>query len=503
MGGLGSAATISFYGGVHEIGGNKFLVEDKGTRIFLDFGMQMGKVNQYYSEYLQPRDLNGMGDLFEFGLLPRLKGLYRQDYARHSGYGDEKEETAFDAVLLTHAHLDHAAYVHYLRPDIPIYCSEATKLVMQALEDTGSDEEYLTFKENFRFYRNKSGELSRATGADNRAEISRPINIIESGKKFYVDSIEVEPVAIDHSIPGVIGYILHTSEGSVACTADIRFHGRRKADSERFLERCASTSLSYLLCEGTRIAETNSKTELDVESEVKEIVDKTARLVVCTYPPRDLDRFLSFYNAAVELGRDLIIDLKQAYLLKLFRDSGKCKGLYPGPDDKHIKIHTPRKSWGLINKDIAQSSTKQRDADYRIWEREFLDYGNAVNCDEIAEKQRGVILFCSDYSLQSLIDIRPEKGSSYVRSLTEPFDDEMKFDEERVKRWIMHFGLISTEEEWNHVHVSGHGDGVQLKRLIDETHPKCLIPIHTEHEEYHKKWHDNVKTVDLNQTIAL
>ena len=96
-----------------------------------------------------------MGDLFEYGLLPRLKGLYRQDYSKHSNFGDEKEETAFDAVLLTHAHLDHAAYIHYLRPDIPIYCTEATKLMMQALEDTGSDEQYLIFKESFKLYLKK------------------------------------------------------------------------------------------------------------------------------------------------------------------------------------------------------------------------------------------------------------------------------------------------------------------------------------------------------------
>lgn len=102
------------------------MVEDKGTKIFLDFGMQMSKVNQYFGEFMQPRTLNGMGDLFEFGLLPKLKGLYRQDYAKHMGFGCE-EDTSFDAVVLTHAHVDHAAYIHYLRPDIPIYCSEATK----------------------------------------------------------------------------------------------------------------------------------------------------------------------------------------------------------------------------------------------------------------------------------------------------------------------------------------------------------------------------------------
>ena len=31
-----SDSKITFYGGIHEIGGNKFLVEDKGTRIFLE-----------------------------------------------------------------------------------------------------------------------------------------------------------------------------------------------------------------------------------------------------------------------------------------------------------------------------------------------------------------------------------------------------------------------------------------------------------------------------------
>lgn len=109
-----SKSKITFYGGINEIGGNKFLIEYKGTHIFLDFGMQMGKANQYFSEFLNPRTLNGMGDLLEFGLLPLLKGLYRRDYARHMEFGDDKQETAFDAVIITHAHLDHAAYLHYL-----------------------------------------------------------------------------------------------------------------------------------------------------------------------------------------------------------------------------------------------------------------------------------------------------------------------------------------------------------------------------------------------------
>ena len=35
--------SLTFYGGVNEVGGNKILLEDKDTKVFLDFGMSFGK----------------------------------------------------------------------------------------------------------------------------------------------------------------------------------------------------------------------------------------------------------------------------------------------------------------------------------------------------------------------------------------------------------------------------------------------------------------------------
>lgn len=495
-----SATKISFFGGVHEIGGNKFLVEDKGTKIFLDFGMQMGKANDYFSEFLKPRSLNGMDDLFEFGLLPRLKGLYRNDYSEHSGF-DNSKEPAFDAIVLTHAHLDHAAYLHYIRNDIPVYCSEPTKLILQALQETGGKEEYLTFKKNFQLYKNKKGELSRGKGED--FQEPRKVSIFENKKPFKLDSIEVEPLAVDHSVPGVTGFIVHTSKASIGYTADIRYHGRRAKDTQGFVERCKESDIDLLLCEGTRVEETTSKTELDVEIDAKAVVQKTKGLVVCAYPPRDLDRLLSFYNAAKASQRDLVIDMKQAYLLKLFQTSEVWKKVFPRPDDKLIKVYIPRKSWGLIGKDPDRWPTKQLLQDYDVWEREFLDYRNAVDYRGVAANQKDLIFFCSDYQLHQLIDIRPVAGSSYVRSLTEPFDEEMELREEKVKRWLSHFGLISSEKDWNHSHVSGHGSGDQIRRVIEGAGARKLVPIHTEHEEYHKKWHPHVLQVEQDAALVL
>jgi ribonuclease J len=497
---LTSKSQITFYGGIHEIGGNKFLVEDKGTKIFLDFGMQMGKANQYFAEFVNPRACNGMGDLFEFGLLPKLKGMYRRDYAKHMDFGGN-EDDEIDAIILTHAHVDHAAYIHYLRPEIPIYCSEATKLIMQAFQDTGSTEEYIIFKENFKLNRKDNGEVSRSRSSDNK--LVRKIMTFTELKKFSVDSIEIEPIYVDHSLPGVCGFIFNTSKGSIAYTADIRSHGRRESSTNDFVEKCRNSDIDILLCEGTRVAEEFSQTELDVEKNVRSIIEKTKNLVICTYPTRDLDRLLSFYNASKEAGRELVIDLKQAYILKLFNQSDYLKGIYPSPSDSKIKIYIPRKSWGLIDKDINLWTKKIVLGDYDNWADEFIDYENSMDHRDVSSNQKQFVFYCSDFQLQELIDVRPKENSVYIRSSTEPFDDDMRLDQERVKRWLIHFGLINKEEEWNHIHVSGHGSGDQIKKIIEESNSKTLIPIHTEHEEYHKKWHPNVKEVQLNDLIWL
>ena len=495
--------SLKFFGGINEIGGNKILLEDKGTKVFIDFGLQMGKANQYFAEFLNPRKLSGFGDLFEFDLLPKMEGIYRRDYSKHMGYGDEKKPTDVDGVLLSHAHVDHCAYIHYLRPEIPIYCSESSKLIMQCFQDTGGNEQYITYKENFKIYENAKGGYSRALKDDHREIIQRDIRVIEPNKLLKLDSISVEPISIDHSLPGVYGFIIHTSEGDIGYTADIRFHGRRKQDSQNFVDKCGSDNLDYLLCEGTRINKAGTITEFDVEEKITDAINKTKNLVTCTYPTRDLDRLLSFYNAVKSTGRILVIDTKQAYLLSLFQDSEQWKNIYPSPKDSNIKVFVARKSWGLIGRDENEWPQNVVSQDYDSWEREFLDYPNYVNYKDIAKNQKEYVFYCSDFALQNLIDVRPSEGSSYIRSSTEPFDDEMTLDQARVKRWLHHFGLISSEDSWNTVHVSGHGTQEQIEHVIKGANSKSLIPIHTQHEEIFKNYHPNVKNAKMNEEFKI
>ncbi len=72
--------SLTFYGGVNEIGGNKILLQDKDTKIFLDFGKSYGKEGKYLEGFVQPRKSNGLGDYIDLGMLPDINGLYRNDF---------------------------------------------------------------------------------------------------------------------------------------------------------------------------------------------------------------------------------------------------------------------------------------------------------------------------------------------------------------------------------------------------------------------------------------
>ena len=83
--------SLTFYGGVNEIGGNKILLEDKDTKVFLDFGMSFGKNGMYFQGYLQPRSATGIIDYLGLNLLPNVTNIYRKDLLKEAGIKKQKK----------------------------------------------------------------------------------------------------------------------------------------------------------------------------------------------------------------------------------------------------------------------------------------------------------------------------------------------------------------------------------------------------------------------------
>lgn len=111
-----------------------------------------------------------------------------------------------------------------------------------------------------------------------------------------------------------------------------------------------------------------------------------------------------------------------------------------------------------------------------------MNYPNAITYKDVKENQSKYVFYCSFYDLHELIDINPLDGSIFMHSLTEPFNEEMEIDFERMKNWLDRFGLPI-----KHAHASGHACGAELKEMINTINPKMVVPVHTKHPTYFKK----------------
>jgi ribonuclease J len=191
--------TLTFLGGVREIGGNKILIEDGPDRVLFDFGPSFSpRWEEFYVNYLQPRSTSPAKDLLEFGLVPRIEGLYSRDALADADLAYHSPE--IHAIFVSHAHADHAGHLNLVDPEIPVYVGEGTRVLLDAIENSTAK---------------KYGEHDWRTFQDRT-----PVR---------VGRIEVVPYPVDHSIPFAYGFLIRTSEGTIVYTGDFRHHGPRAA----------------------------------------------------------------------------------------------------------------------------------------------------------------------------------------------------------------------------------------------------------------------------------
>jgi len=449
--------SLTFYGGVNEIGGNKILLEDKGTKVFLDFGMSFGRRGDYFDEFMNPRTAAGLRDFISMGLIPDLDRVYRTDLMEMMG--KKETDTDIDAVLLTHAHADHADYISFLHEDIPIYMGETCKLILEAIQERGQrsfEKEILAFKPRT----NKKAD-----------EIERDVRTFRTGDKFKVGSLEVEPIHVDHSVPGAYGFIIYTSEGAVVYTGDIRMHGVRPDMTEEFVKKATDSKPIALLCEGTRIADPETdESEQKVFDDCNTKIKQNNGLVIADFNFKDMDRMRTFYNVAKENDRKFVVDISDVVYLKHLSKDPQLN--VPNFDDEDIAIFKPLKlSWKKSQK-------------------ELFDEPNIVSAEDIAKNQDKMVCAFSFWNFGALIDIKPAPKSLYIHSLSEPFDDEGRFDKKRVNAWLERFDMNRFQS-----HCSGHSKGKDLLDMVRTIDAKMLYPIHTEHPDAYAKVTDKITIV--------
>ncbi|MGQ9454672.1 MAG: MBL fold metallo-hydrolase [Armatimonadota bacterium] len=487
------------------IGGNKILLQDGDVRLFFDFGRNFSTTSRYYEEFLNPKTCQGIYEPVVMGLLPPYQDLYRPDlvseqFKRHRLWEavDARSIGDIGGVLVSHAHVDHIGDIHYLRTDIPIYCSPLTAAIARALQDISpGGGEYCYYNERSSAADEYVMGLTKPNDSpahlrtyhltcSPRDEFVQMWNSLSQKKKElagYREFHEADSCAgllirsfpVDHSVYGATAWAVETSAGWVVYTGDIRTGGKYGKLTQQFAEEVSKLSPVALIIEGTRVDSKTLATEDQVYDSCLEAVRNHSGLVVADFGPRNVERLLMILRVARETGRELAVLPADAYLLDLMRKA--ADDLVPSLDSFGIKIY-----WEY---QVGKCAWKQNLRD-KYPESLFVDP------DLVRDNQGSFICCFSFWDINELAYIKPVADSAYIFSSCEAFNEEMKIDAQRLRAWIERFELNlygrldESDQESDPFHVSGHAPGPELKSIVETVRPKKLIPVHCEKPECYR-----------------
>lgn len=507
---------ITIYDGAETIGGNKIYIEEGGRGLFLDFGMNFAKYGDYFQEFLRERATRGIHDLLHLDLIPKLN-VYRTDLIPSDVDITRFPKLNVEAVLLSHAHMDHCGNIALLHERIPVIATPTTLAVLKAIRDTshsllGSEIAYYSPREPGEDDRVLTSQKSKVyagrdficiDAVDDKLMTfltTRPGQNEKARKKFQPGSIchigetelgyDVVAFEIDHSIYGAAAYVIY-GDITIAYTGDIRVHGKFAGKTRNFVREAKDASV--LIIEGTRASreDYNESEEIVFEKCLKE-VEEAKGLVIADFSPRNFERLETFKEIAEKTGRQLVITAKDAYMLHALEQAdgiGRMQGLAI-----YSELKDRKEKWEEFVRDE--------------WKGHFVDP------KEIAASQSSYILCFSFYDMKHLLDIKPS-GGVYIYSSSEAFSEEQEFDFLRLYNWLEKFGFEVRGFELvfggdrpkpkfiKGYHASGHASKEDLRWIIESIDPDVIIPVHTDNPGWFEENFEKVKVLKNGEATVV
>ena len=452
---VGEIVRLTFHGGVAEIGGNKILLEDRDARLWLDMGQSFSFGKDYFVDpYLNPRNRFGLRDYFALDLLPKIPGLYSQEALSPTDFPWERP--AFSGISISHIHFDHINHLQFVDPEIPVFLGEGTRIMLDSW-------------------------MTTAHGMDLGPHAWKTFR---TGRSLAVDGVEIEPIHVDHSAPAAYGFLIHTSEGTIAYTGDLRRHGPHAQMTDDFESAAKKAKPIALITEGTRVAPSENRQQFS-EAEVRAGAPEHIRaakdkLVLVTFYPRDVDRIKTFHDVAVETKRQFVLSAKTAHLL------------YSMKKDTRIQVPDVLRDPNILVyfRQLSREDTWEKDLKAKVASR-------AVDATYVNRHQGVLMLQLDFYQLTELVDLKPDAGSVFLHSKSEPFDEE---DVSGVvqENWAKRYALRMVQ-----LHASGHCSEPEVRDLVRTIAPKTVVPVHTEYPDRFVNFGPRVMQPSYRGTLEL
>ncbi len=368
-------------------------------------------------------------DLVDKGVLPQCEGLYAW------------QQPSVDAVLISHAHIDHYGFLNHVHPDIPVYLSEGTHKLIDVTS---------TFGRNIYTLRNT-------------LNFSWPC-------RFPIGAFTIKPHLVDHSSFSAFAFEFEANGKRVFYSGDFREHGYLKK-AMKILYREVRPGVDALIMEGTLLGrkDEQNQTEAALSKEAAKLCKDSKKAILIYQSGQNISRAFSFFMAARQSKRLFVPDVYTAHVLA---EMGNCRGgenlPYPGKvgfDD--VRVWYPHKLTQRLH------NINHGDIPLRYYSREL----RKPEMPSILDK---IMLFVRPGMETELRTIEGLEGSTLIYSLWEGY-----------RRGENTRSFLETVEELGikvvSLHTSGHADIPALENMTKKLQPKQIVPIHTLHADQYEQ----------------
>ena len=403
-------ATI--YRGTHEIGGTLIELQSVESRLLLDAGYPLFLNGNPIDDSIAKLPSE---QLLELGVLPKIEGLYRWD------------KPSFSGIIISHAHIDHYGLLKYVHPDIPIFLSVGTKKLIEVSQTFKICESYPTNAWVFSMY-----------------------------EPFNVGCFTVKPYLIDHSAFDAAAFEIHAGGKTIIYSGDFRGHGRKAICLDTFIKHVAKQA-DVLFTEGSMVTRRDELTITEDELElavVDELKGKNGITLVQS-SSQNIGRIVSFYRAALRLGKTFVVDVYTANVLHELRALGN-KIPYPSYDK--LKVFFPYRLTQKVFNEIGAEYAKR-----------FSTYH--IPKEQVAAQQNEIIMWARP-SMKKDLERCNLTGGTFIYSMWQGYRNSAY--QQSFENWLTEHGFRDV-----FLHTSGHATVSDIRRLIDGANPKKIVPIHT------------------------
>ncbi len=398
---------------------------DDGTRILLDLGMPL--VTPDGGEYTFDTPQRPTEELLAEGVLVDVSGLYPHQH----------DAPDIDAIILTHAHLDHWGLAHHAHPCIPVFGSTGTVAVI---------------------------EVGRVFFPDSR--LPRGLNVLPENETLAFGSLTVTAIPVDHAAPDSRALLVEGDGKRLLYTGDLRAHGRTGYRFEKMLADQRLQNVDWLLVEGTTLGGSGGSHGLRSESDVETELVALARanpgsMVAVVASGQNVDRLVSCFRAARRSGRQLVVDPYQAYVL---RELSSLSSSIPQFDWEDVRVSfSPHQVQRMKNAGLMSLA-----ADMAAQAR--------VSSDQLTERP-GDFLFCcrGSYGVTKVFDKIGPEHVELVWSLWSGYWDR---DRSPMRQWAARVGV-----DVHFLHSGGHAWPEDLERLVTALRPRECVWVHTDRDQ--------------------